>query len=450
MSLTAPSAPLRAALGREMLAAATVVRQVVDGQSLTAALAQVDITAASQSVVAEISYWCLRNLGMARSLQRILVERAPTPALAALLWVGLAQLIEGRRPAPIIVHQLVDAVRHEPQIQRQAGFVNAVLRRFVRDRDALIGQLASDVEAQTNHPSWWVEQLRQDWPEQWRSVLALAQQPAWLTLRVNPRRADIGQLAMTLTQAGYPTQRLSQQALLLAESGIDVRRLPGFDAGHFSVQDYGAQLAAPLLAPVAGERILDACAAPGGKTTHLLELADCEVTAVDSDAERAERIEQNLNRLGLAARVVVADVLQTDSWSDGRLFDRILLDAPCTASGIVRRHPDIRWHRQRRDLTTNSRLQRQLIVTLWSQLKPGGKMLYATCSLFRAENEAVIGEFLRQTPQARRVPLVWQFPTDRAGDDPGQSPQVIDQLLPTAAGPRVHDGFYYALLEKYS
>jgi 16S rRNA (cytosine967-C5)-methyltransferase len=249
-----------------------------------------------------------------------------------------------------------------------------------------------------------------------------------MTLRVNPRRLTTGQYLARLAERGLAGEIIGPQAILL-ERPVPVESLPGFSVGEVSVQDAGAQLAVPLLDVQPGMRVLDACAAPGGKAGHILELADCALTALDNDPARAPRISDNLARLGFSARVACADCLLPAGWSDGGLFERILLDAPCTASGVVKRHPDIKWLRRESDIAALAAIQKRMLDVLWQQLAPGGKLLYATCSVFPQENAQTIESFLARSDGARRLPL---------------AELETGQLLPDAR----HDGFFYALLEK--
>ncbi len=374
-----------------------------------------------------------------RELARLLNARPPAPPVAALQWVSLAQLVEPLRADAIVVDQAVAAARLDGGAPAVAGFLNATLRRFVREREALLAQARRAQSARWNFPDWWIAQLRAEYPQDWQPILAAGNAPPPMTLRVNRRRADVDDYLARLAQAGRGARRIGPQALVLDEP-CAVDALPGWAEGHVSVQDAGAQLAAPLLDPQPGERVLDACAGPGGKTTHLLELADCHVTALDVGEDRLRPVRENLARLGFAATVLAGDARRPDGWWDGVPFDRILVDAPCTASGIVRRHPDIRWLRRRGDLATLSRQQSEILGALWPLLRPGGKLIYATCSVFRAEGESVIDHFLAAQPQAGRLELSWRFDADL--------PERVSQLLPVAKPGRNHDGFYYALLER--
>jgi 16S rRNA (cytosine967-C5)-methyltransferase len=345
-------------------------------------------------------------------------------------------------PIHTLVNQAVEAARQQRSTQAQSGFVNACLRRFMREREALVQQTDADTQAVWNHPRWWVERLQADHPLHWQALLTLAQTPAPMTLRVNTRHQGVVEYQKKLDAMGVSSQAVGAQGLQLGKA-LPVQLLPGFSGGHVSVQDAAAQLAAPLLMQgldsKAEWRILDACAAPGGKTGHLLELyPNAQVTALDVDASRCERIHQNLRRLGVQGKVMAADAAQPAAWWDGQLFDAILLDAPCTASGIVRRHPDVRWLRRPTDSGQLAKTQVMLLTALWPLLKPGGRMLYCTCSVFKAEGDETVQAFLQRNTEA-------QLRTSPGHLIPGQRPAG----LPVDHNPLgEHDGFYYALLEK--
>jgi len=335
-----------------------------------------------------------------------------------------------------------------------------VLRRFLRERTELLAALASDEVARHNHPGWWIRRLKQDWPEHWQAILAANQAQPPLTLRANTRHGSPAAYRDRLVAAGLLPADAPSPALptplgpapIVLPRAVPVGQLPGFAEGDASVQDASAQWAAPLLLQAgdavlpAGARILDACAAPGGKTAHLLELGDFEVTALDADPQRLQRIGDTLGRLGLRAETVAADASRPADWWDGRAFDAILLDAPCSASGIVRRHPDVRWLRRESDITALARTQDAILDALWPLLKPGGHLLYCTCSVLRAEGEDRIDAFLQRTPLAQRLPA------------PGHILPVVE--YPKAVSPRPSgppdlpadpgDGFFYALLAKPS
>ena len=422
-----PLVPLSRSANLELalIAAAEAVAQVRSGRSLSDALSGPAPDASIVAAVRDLAYGTLRNLGLLDALLAELLHKPVKPALHALLLCALYQL----RARPRSVHTTVDqAVRAVARLEPAAkGLCNAVLRNYLREADALLARCSSD-SARYSYPQWWIDRVRGAWPQQWESVLNAGNLHPPMTLRVNRRRLTPEQYLVRLGAAGIAGERIGEQAILL-ERALPIESLPGFAAGEVSVQDAGAQLAAPLLDVRPGMRVLDACAAPGGKSGHILELADCALTALDDDPARVPRIGDNLARLGFSARVVCADCASPAAWSDGAAFERILLDAPCTASGVVKRHPDIKWLRRASDLARFAAMQGRMLDALWQQLAPGGKLLYATCSVFAQENAEAIASFLARERTARRLPL--------AGLDAGQ-------LLPDAQ----HDGFFYALLEK--
>jgi 16S rRNA (cytosine967-C5)-methyltransferase len=440
--------PTQVPLWRQLQGAASLLMAVRDGQSMTAALEDVDATL--RPGVQSLGFHALRWLGRAEALRQQLAQRPPPPEADALLCVALA-LGWSDQDAPYTMHTLVDqaveAAKRSDATKHQASFINGCLRRFLRERDALVAASERSPQAVWNHPQWWIDQVRKDHPTQWQAILQANNTRAPLILRVNERKMTQVQYLNTLLAMDIGAFPVGEHGVVLT-AARPVTALPGFAEGHFSVQDAAAQLAAPLLleglAP-AGEgraplRILDACAAPGGKTAHLLELADCDVTALDIDARRCERITQNLQRLGLHAHIVVGDASKPRFWWDGQPYDGILLDAPCTASGIVRRHPDVRWLRRPTDIAQLASLQAYLLKTLWPLVKPGGRLLYCTCSVFRAEGDQQTKTFLAHHTDALLMPSPGHLlPQGGAG-------QAVfpDNLL------REHDGFYYALFEKRS
>jgi len=432
-----------AALWRLLQATAAAVQATRQGRSLTAQLESVP--ADLRPGVQALSFQVLRQLGRATALRQLLASKTPPPAVDALLCSALALCwndSESAYPIHTLVNQAVEAARQQRSTQAQSGFVNACLRRFMREREALVLRTEADLQAKWNHPLWWVERLKVDHPSNWQALLSLAQKPAPMTLRVNTRHLSVAAYQAQLDEMGVPSQAVGAQGLQLSKA-LPVHQLPGFSAGHVSVQDAAAQLAAPLLMQEmdsgAAWRILDACAAPGGKTGHLLELySKAHVLALDVDASRCERIHQNLQRLGVQAQVLAADAGQPSTWWDGQLMDAILLDAPCTASGIVRRHPDVRWLRRPTDSGQLAKTQATLLKALWPLLKPGGRLLYCTCSVFKAEGEEGVQAFLQRNTDALLRP------------SPGHLiPGLPPAGLPVDHNPLgEHDGFYYALLEK--
>ena len=418
---------------------------VRDGQSMTPALDDVD--AVLRPGVQALAFHALRWLGRAEALREQLAKRPPPPEADALLCVALA-LACSEEDAPYTAHTLVDqaveAAKRSDATHHQASFINGCLRRFLREQNELMALTEKSPQAVWNHPQWWIDRVRKDHPAQWQAILRANNSRAPLILRINERKTTQALYLRALSAMNVGASAVGKQGVILAEAR-PVAALPGFAEGHFSVQDAAAQLAAPLLLDgllAAGGssrlHILDACAAPGGKTAHLLELADCDVTALDIDARRCERIAQNLQRLGLQAHIVVGDAGRPNDWWDGRLYDGILLDAPCTASGIVRRHPDVRWLRRPTDIAQLADIQAKLLATLWPLLKPGGRLVYCTCSVFRAEGEQQIEMFVAHHTDALLMPSPGHLlPQSGVG-----STVIPDNLM------REHDGFYYALLEK--
>ena len=440
--MTSPSPiPLRQQLGE----AARCVHAVRQGRSLNDALAEVP--AARRPGVQAIAFHALRHLGTSEAVLVHLVDRAPAPPVRALVCTALALLIAPDTPGVVypahtVVDQAVQAAREDRRMARLAGFVNACLRRWLREAATLLGAVQDDPVARWNHPRWWLERLQRDHPEAWRHILAANNRPGPMTLRVNPRRAERSALAAALLELGVPSQSVGEQGLQLARA-LPVNQIPGFAEGHASVQDEAAQRAAPLLLDglsAAGPRLrlLDACAAPGGKTAHLLERADAELLALDVDAARCQRIGENLQRLGLSAELRCADAATPARWWDGRPFDAILLDAPCTASGIVRRHPDVRWLRREGDVAALAATQRALLDALWPLVRPGGRLVYATCSVFRAEGSEQAEAFLQRHSDARAEAA----PGHLFPGTPGGGEQFNDN---PSGGP---DGFFYARFDK--
>ncbi len=396
------------------------------GRSLSDALSGLKAGSSLAAAAQDLAYGTLRNLGLLDAILAQLLRKPAKPALHALLLCALYQLRARPRSSHTTVDQAVRAVsRLEPAAK---GLANAVLRNYLREADALLARCDSEV-AHYSYPQWWINRVRSAWPQAWESLLNAGNLHPPMTLRVNRRRLSPEQYLAGLGKRGITGDLVGTQAVLL-ERPLPIETLPGFSAGEVSVQDAGAQLAAPLLDVQPGMRVLDACAAPGGKAGHILELADCALTTLDNDPARVSRIRDNLTRLGFSANIVCGDCSSPGEWSKDGPFDRILLDAPCTASGVVKRHPDIKWLRRESDIAQLAETQSRMLDALWQQLAPGGKLLYATCSVFPQENAEAIASFLARYSAARRLPL--------AGLDEGQ-------LLPDAR----HDGFFYALLEKH-
>ncbi len=458
-----PTPHKSASLSEVLIPAADCVRAVLAGRSLTDALGEVDVSL--RAPVQAISFYSMRQLATAQALSRkLLSKKAPTPLVHALLLVSLCLLSVPSRDAQAIseeekgstassaekrimnheaipyyaehtvVDQAVKAAQSHKKCAPFKGLLNACLRRFLREKDQLMQSIAKDEQVTYGFPSWWIGLIRHHYPEQWQAILASANTPGPLTLRVNRRQGSREAFCQLLDQANMGYTCVGEDAVVLQQA-VPVSQIPGFDQGLCAVQDAGAQLAAQLLPLQDGLRVLDACAAPGGKTTHILERADVQMCALDIEPHRLARVQQNLEHLGLLSdkvRLVQADAADTASWWDGQAFDLIMADVPCTASGIVRRHPDIKWLRQYEDIAKTATLQRQIVQALWQTLAPGGYFLYITCSIFPQEGEEQ-AKFMQETlSDAQRL------------EAPGQ-------LLPIALegqGRALHDGFFYALFRK--
>ncbi len=428
------------------LAAVRVLQQVIDeGQSLSAQLAQIlpRVEATDRGLVQEICYGVLRWLPQLDAILEKLLKKPIKRKdidIELLLLVGIYQLQHLNLPDYAAISETVD-VTHKLRKQWAKGLVNGVLRNFQRDGEKIvtgINTYGESDESKYLHPQWLIGKIKKGWPDNWQQILEANNQRPPLTLRVNRLESDRTAFCERLDDAKseYHTDPFSQSGVTLSKP-ISVEKIPGFMDGSASVQDGAAQLAAELLAAKSGEQILDACAAPGGKTAHILEIApECELTALDQDPLRLERVEENLERLGLTAHVIVGDAANPDDWWDGELYDRILLDAPCSATGVIRRHPDIKVLRHPDDIDTLVVLQKQILDALWNLLKPGGTLLYATCSILPQENSRQIDNFIDRTVDVKTIPIEAKW---------GIQSGVGRQIFPGENG---MDGFFYALLRK--
>lgn len=407
------------------------------GTALPAALKQVfdssEAPPQARGAIQDIAYRTLRRLAHADAALATLTDKPPTPVeLQNLLACALALLISDPVDVDLpysaftLVDQAVVASAMHPKLIPARGLINAVLRRYLREQTALDSRLRETESVRWNYPKWWIDATRAAYPEPWVEVLDNGNRMPPLTLRVNRRRTTVPAYLDQLAAVGMTAQQVGPSAIRL-EQAVNVARIPGFAQGLVSVQDAAAQLAAPLLDLQAGMRVLDACAAPGGKTCHMLELADIVVTAIDSDANRLARVSENLDRLGLQAKLIRADAAD-DDWWDGVPFDRILADVPCTASGIVRRHPDIRWLRRPEDAEKLATVSSKILDKLWCKLQPNGKLLFVTCSIWPQESEQQAQAFAKRTGAMRLAA-------------PGQ-------LLPVSHAEQDHDGLFYALFQK--
>ncbi len=427
-------------------AAKAVNAVVAQGRSLDAVLGELEeqINPADRPLLKMLCYGTLRHHFRLRADLRKLLERplkARDSVIESLLAIGIFQLIDTRIPDHAAVSMTVEAARllRRP---KYAGLINAVLRNFLRQD---IGrQEAGDDESRFNHPAWFIDALRADWPDDWQQILEANNDRAPMWLRVNQNRTTTADYIDRLAQVddGHGVLSGFIHAIRLAKP-VPVAELPGFADGDVSVQDAAAQIAAPWLLMGGGSRILDACAAPGGKTGHLLELAspDSVLTAIELDPERLASIHENLERLRLDATVLAADASKPKEWWDGQPFDRILLDAPCSASGVIRRHPDIKLLRRESDIEALAGLQTRLLDALWPLLAPSGRLLYVTCSVLAAENDAVVGDFLARHSDAREDRVL---PNYNIRDLMVEKTCGV-QVLPGSQG---LDGFYFACLER--
>ena len=413
------------------LAAAHIVQQVlVDGRNLNQVLDESlrkksAWTPSQRAALQDLSYGTLRFYGQLNSMLDLLLHKPMTDSrITYLLLVALYQLQYSRAAQHAVVdHAVRSAGTLNPKIR---GLVNAILRNFLRSVPDLLVQAALAPVGRYNHPEWWIDEIRNQYDEEVSAlILEAGNGHPPMTLRLNRRLGTTAAYLSQMSEQGILARQIGPDALQL-EKPLPVDKLPGFFEGLVSVQDAGAQLAAKLLDVRSGLRVLDACAAPGGKAAHILELADVELVALDKDEKRLLRVKENLQRLGLTATLLAGDAASPAGWWDGKPFDRILADVPCSASGVVRRHPDIKWLRRKEDIASFAIQQAEILQSLWGILARKGLLLYATCSILRQENQEVVDGFLAKNPEARQVDL----------------PE--GQLLPNDQ----HDGFFYALLQK--
>lgn len=420
-------------LGQSFALAARVVARVLDGASSTEALTETRGRSANLRAAAhDLSFNALRAYGVVDAVAEKLLDRPATDSLLrGLIYVALAELVaqseDARRGVHAIVHQAVEAAALLG-LARAKGLVNAVMRAFLRDSRSLLAGAMSVETGRWNHPGWWIERLKRAYPDSWEAILSASNAHPPMCLRTNVRRQSAEEYISRLADSGLHGKLVGTQAILL-QTPCRVDALPGFADGDVSVQDAGAQLAAQLLDLRPGLRVLDACAAPGGKTAHILEIADCDLVAMDISPKRIRRIGENLERLGLKADVRTGDAGKAAEIFPASSFDRVLADVPCTASGVARRHPDMRWLRREGDVESFARMQAKILDALWQVLSPDGKLLYATCSVFPEENGVQVRGFLRRHQDAELLPA-------QVGDE--------GQILPTLEC----DGFYYALIHK--
>lgn len=423
------------------LIAAHAVADVMAGHNLTVsfpkALAKAkQATPQQQAAAQDYSYLtCRFYLEAAATLATLTPKPVSDTRVEALLCVAISQLLHSDADDFTVVNQAVNAAGML-RLSWAKGLVNAVLRNFLRQRETIQTTIAQREEVRFNYPRWWVDMVRAQYPEHWSAILDQGNQHPPFTLRVNQRLIAIDQYIDTLNTANIPVQALGGGAVQILKP-MPVHGLPGFSQGWVSVQDLAAQWAASLLDVSPGMRVLDACSAPGGKAGHLLETTSHALTALDIDASRLQRVQDNLTRLGLQAHLQLGDAADAD-WFDGVPYDRILADVPCSASGIVRRHVDMKWLRRPQDIAQFARQQQQILANLWQMLAKNGKLLYVTCSIFQQENEMQIQQFLAQHADAQRLPI------DFSMANMGQAHAIGGQLIPSPT----HDGLFYACLQK--
>jgi 16S rRNA (cytosine967-C5)-methyltransferase len=453
-------------------AAAQAVGAVRGGSALPAALQTVIAAthvAVSRGATQDIAYRTLRRLAVADALSAKLVRKAPPPHVSNVMACAFALLVDDEAHAAYtpftVVDQAVNAIAARREFAFAKGLVNAVLRTFLREREAMLAEVRRDPVARFNYPAWWIDAVKRAQPDEWEDILDAGNRQGPLTLRVNARRMSVEQYLDLLKAEQIEAEAAGLHAVRL-KTPMSVDKIPGFADGVVSVQDAGAQLAAQLLDVRDGMRVLDACAAPGGKTGHVLELANVELIAVESDAGRARRIGENLQRLKVQAEIRVGDAGNTADWSDGDPFDRILADVPCSASGIVRRHPDIRWLRRPSDIAALVGEQRRILAALWPLVATGGELLYVTCSIFPEEGELqaqwfgeVHEDAVRLDAPGQLLPTASHAGTARLQDSPdpvtnsltdnsGEAQRTHSTSKRDTGAFADHDGFFYARFQK--
>jgi 16S rRNA (cytosine967-C5)-methyltransferase len=392
-----------------------------------------NITPQQKSVAIFLAYGAIRFLGENQFfIQQLTNKKITNKKIEALLCVALFQLNHDQSTDFTVVNEAVEAAKFINK-SWAGSFVNGVLRNFIRQKEKLQTELKNDEEAFYSYPSWWINLIKENYTKDWESILLNGNKHPPLILRINERKTNLKQYEEKLKSEAISYRVLGNIALELTQP-TTVEKIPGFLDGEVSIQDFGAQLAAKLLDLKDGQICLDACSAPGGKTGHMLEIADIELLSIDHQKDRLYKVKENLERLDLHAHLKCADLTAVNTWWNEKLFDRILLDAPCSASGVVRRHVDIKWLRRPRDIEMFAKQQEAMLEAMWQLLKKGGKLLYATCSIFNGENQKVIDRFIKEHVDAKEVK--WSVDSEYR--------KYENQLIPSEN----HDGFFYALLEK--
>lgn len=422
--------------------AATAVHLVVSGRNLTLALPEAmklhpKATPQQRGAAADLSYGTLRYLGEINAyLSQLLEKPLSSEIITHLLQVAIFQLLHDEADDFTVVNQAVIAAG-DAKPRWAKGLVNGVLRNFLRQKEALTAKLEQDEVAIYSYPQWWINLVKNQFPENWQGILTAGNMHPPLTLRINPKQTNALSYLQLLARQDIQASYLGGDAVMLAQP-LPVEQIPGFKDGAVSVQDYGAQLAAQLLEAKEGSRVLDACAAPGGKTGHLLERVNVNLSALDNDKLRLNRVAENLTRLKLHAELLLGDAAKSAEWWDGKPYDLILADVPCSASGIVRRHVDIKWLRRESDIAKFAKTQAEILNSLWQLLAKGGKLLYVTCSIFKQENQQQIDAFLLKNNDATQLPLLLT-------EELNKNIKIKNgQLIPN----EMHDGLFYAVLQK--
>ncbi|MDB4040066.1 16S rRNA (cytosine(967)-C(5))-methyltransferase RsmB [Methylophilaceae bacterium] len=423
-------------MSQSQLLAAKIVEQVLLGKNLDKSfqlvLKKYNNEEENLSQIKDMTYGAIRDLGKSNFYINSLVKnKIENLCLEALLHIVLFQINHSRSNDFTLVNQAVDAAKKIDH--KKSSFINAVLRNFLRNKDSLQKQLKENQSAMFSYPNWWIEKVKKQYPKNWEDILNIGNQHPPLALRVNSKKIKIKDYSDTLRKQRIDHTLVSDECLIIRKP-LDVNKIPGFLDGKVSVQDLGAQLAAHIIDLKENQKVLDACSAPGGKACHMLELNEIQLTAIESDNQRTLKINNNIKRQGFKAKVLNETINNQNEWWDKQYFDRILLDVPCSATGIVRRHVDIKWLRRINDFQNFADNQLFLLKAAWPMLKDGGKLLYVTCSIFEEENRGVIEKFKQGIDNVSEIDIVF----------PSNITHIKNQVLPSDN----HDGLFYALLQK--
>ena len=417
--------------------AAMIVEQVLLGKNLDKSFDLIlnkynNSEIENLSQIKDMVYGAIRNLGKSNFyINKLVKNKIEDRCLEALLHVVLFQITHERSNNFTLVNEAVDAAKKINH--KKSAFINAVLRNFLRNRDSLKHELNQDDSAAYSYPNWWIKKVKNQYPKNWKDILNIGNQRPPLALRINLKKIGVNEYSTVLDKHEINHTLVGGECLII-NTPLGVDKIPGFLDGKVSVQDFGAQLAAHLIDLKKGHKVLDACSAPGGKACHMLELNSIELLAIESDKKRTIKIQENIDREGLKAKVLNDKISSQNEWWDKEFFDRILLDVPCSASGIVRRHVDIKWLRRISDFKSFGDNQLFLLKSAWPMLKERGKLLYITCSIFEEENRDVIEKFKKNLGNVSELKI--NFPSNVA--------HIKNQILPSSN----HDGLFYALLQK--